>query len=61
MVEAGARVVTVNYSKWDWHRGNGNDIFTCEREDFPIFDNAITALVEDLHQRGLSKDVSVQV
>jgi hypothetical protein len=61
LVEAGARVVTVNYSKWDWHGGPGNDIFSREREDFPIFDNAITALVEDLHQRGLDRDVSVLV
>ena len=61
LVEAGARVVTVNYSKWDWHGGPGNDIFTREREDFPIFDQAITALVEDLHQRGLDKDVTVLV
>ena len=61
LVEAGARVVTVNYSKWDWHGGKGNDIFTREREDFPIFDQAITALVEDLHQRGLDKDVTVLV
>ena len=61
LVEAGARVVTVNYSKWDWHGGAKNDIFSREREDFPIFDKAITALVEDLHQRGLDKDVTVLV
>jgi hypothetical protein len=61
LVEAGARVVTVNYSKWDWHGGPGNDIFKREREDFPVFDQAITALVEDLHSRGLDKDVSVLV
>ena len=61
LVEAGARVVTVNYSKWDWHGGPKNDIFTREREDFPVFDQAITALVEDLHQRGLDKDVTVLV
>jgi hypothetical protein len=61
LVEAGARVVTVNYSKWDWHGGPNNDIFTREREDFPIFDKGITALVEDLHQRGLDKDVTVLV
>ena len=61
LVEAGARVVTVNYSKWDWHGGPNNDIFSREREDFPIFDQAITALVEDLHQRGLDKDVTVLV
>ncbi|MCH7729763.1 MAG: DUF1501 domain-containing protein, partial [Planctomycetes bacterium] len=61
LVEAGARIVTVNYSKWDWHGGSYNTIFNREREDFPIFDKAITALIEDLHNRGLDKDVSVLV
>jgi hypothetical protein len=61
LVEAGARVVTVNYSKWDWHGGPKNDIFTREREDFPVFDQGISALIEDLHQRGLDKDVTVLV
>jgi len=61
LVEAGARVVTVNYSKWDWHGGAKNDIFSRERVDFPVFDQAITALVDDLHQRGLDKDVTVLV
>jgi uncharacterized protein (DUF1501 family) len=59
LVEAGCRVVTVNYSKWDWHGGPGNSIFKRELEDFPVFDNAMTALVEDLHDRGLDKDVTV--
>jgi len=61
LVEAGARVVTVNYSKWDWHGGRGNEIFKREHEDFPIFDQAITALIDDLHDRGLDKDTSVLV
>ena len=61
LVEAGARVVTVNYSKWDWHGGKGNEIFKREHEDFPIFDQAITALVDDLHDRGLDKDTTVLV
>lgn len=61
LVEAGARIVTVNYSKWDWHGGSYNTIFNREREDFPIFDKAITALIEDLHERGMDKDVSVLV
>lgn len=61
LVEAGARVVTVNYSKWDWHGGSGNEIFKREREDFPIFDNAICALIDDLHDRGMDKDTSVLV
>jgi hypothetical protein len=59
LVEAGCRVVTVNYSKWDWHGGSYNTIFNRELEDFPVFDNAVAALVEDLHLRGLDKDVTV--
>lgn len=61
LVEAGCRVVTVNYSKWDWHGGSYNTIFNRERQDFPVFDNAVTALVEDLHARGMDKDVTVLV
>jgi hypothetical protein len=61
LVEAGARVVTVNYSKWDWHGGSYDTIFNREREDFPIFDQAITALVDDLHERGLDRDTAVVV
>lgn len=55
LVEAGARVVTVNYSFWDWHGQNFN---TAKRE-LPIFDQAVSALVEDLHERGLDKDCTV--
>jgi len=61
LIEAGARVVTVNYSKWDWHGGANNSIFQREKEDFPAFDQGITALVEDLHQRGLDQDTTVLV
>jgi hypothetical protein len=61
LVEAGCRVVTVNYSKWDWHGGPRNSIFEREREDFPIFDNALAALLDDLRSRGLEHDVTVLV
>lgn len=61
LIEAGARVVTLNYSKWDWHGGANNSIFKREREDFPVFDQCVSALVEDLHQRGLDKDCTVIV
>jgi uncharacterized protein (DUF1501 family) len=61
LVEAGARVVTLNYSKWDWHGGPNNSIFKREGEDFPVFDQCVSALVEDLHQRGLDKDCTVVI
>ncbi len=67
LIEAGARVVTLNYSKWDWHGGTNaegrkdNSIFTREKEDFPIFDQCVSALVDDLHDRGLSDDCTVVV
>ncbi len=61
LIEAGARVVTLNYSKWDWHGGPGNSIFKREAEDFPVFDRALSALVEDLHDRGLADDCAVVV
>lgn len=61
LIEAGARVVTLNYSKWDWHGGPNNSIFKREAEDFPVFDQCVSALIEDLHQRGLAEDCSVIV
>jgi len=61
LVEAGARVVTVNYSKWDWHGASYGTIFNRQREDHPVLDKALTALMEDLQQRGLLEDTLVGV
>jgi hypothetical protein len=55
LVEAGVRVVTLSYSFWDWHGQN----FKNAQENLPDFDQAITALVQDLHERGMDKDVTV--
>ncbi len=60
LVEAGARVVTMNYSRWDWHGGDGMN-FPRSRQEFPLFDQGLSALIEDLHDRGLDRDVSVVV
>ena len=57
LVEAGARVVTVAYGFWDYHGNN----FKNARADLPLFDQALYALITDLHERGLDKDVSVIV
>jgi hypothetical protein len=61
LIEAGVRVVTLNYSKWDWHGGSYDTIFNREKQDFPPFDQCVSALVEDLHQRGLDKDCTVLI
>ncbi len=57
LIEAGARCVTVAFSFWDWHGNN----FGNARKNFPDLDQGVSALVEDLHERGLDKDVSVVV
>ena len=57
LVEAGVRCVTVAYGFWDTHGGN----FRHLRSNLPVYDTGISALIEDLHQRGLDKDVSVIV
>lgn len=57
LVEAGVRCVTLSYSFWDWHGHNAKRA----KENLPDLDQAVTALVQDLHDRGLDKDVTVLV
>ena len=57
LVEAGARCVTVAYGFWDTHGQN----FRHLRRYLPTFDQGVSALIEDLHARGLDKDVTVVV
>jgi len=55
LVEAGVRCVTISYSFWDWHGAN----FKNARANLPDFDMSLSALVEDLYERGLDRDVTV--
>jgi len=55
LVEAGVRCVTLSFGSWDRHGAN----FTRLPEQLARFDQGITALVADLHARGLDQDVSV--
>jgi hypothetical protein len=57
LVEAGARCVTVAFGFWDYHGRNHENA----KADLPLLDQGVTALVQDLHERGLDKDVSVVV
>jgi uncharacterized protein (DUF1501 family) len=54
-VEAGVRVVTLTYGRWDSHGQN----FDLVRDHGGKLDQGITALVEDLEQRGMLNDVTV--
>ncbi len=57
LVEAGARCVTLAFSRWDHHGDN----FGALRQDLPLLDQGVSALVDDIYQRGMEKDVSVVV
>jgi hypothetical protein len=57
LVEAGSRCVTLAFSRWDHHGQN----FQALRQDLPLLDQGVSALIEDLYLRGLDKDVSVVV
>jgi hypothetical protein len=60
LVEAGARVISMNFIRWDWHGGDGMN-FVNSKRDFPLLDSGLSSLLEDLHERGMDKDVSVVV
>jgi hypothetical protein len=57
LVEAGARLVHISYGFWDWHGNN----FKMMKDHLPHLDQGVHALITDLHERGLDKDVSVIV
>ena len=61
LVEAGARVVTLAYGRWDWHGRPHGTNFENARDHFPVLDQGLSALLDDLQDRGLDKDVSVIV
>jgi len=58
LVEAGARVVTMNFTRWDWHGGDGKN-FVQGRKDMPLLDRALSSLVQDLSERGMLDDVAI--
>jgi hypothetical protein len=64
LVEAGVRIVTIDFPcvpgqkafSWDDHASVWN-IFEEMKIRLPVLDQVASALIEDLHQRGLDKDV----
>jgi hypothetical protein len=62
LVEAGVSVVTVPLGEWDLHGGSiSGNIFDGLRIYLPRWDRALHALLSDLQERGLDKDVAVVV
>ncbi|MCA9101931.1 MAG: DUF1501 domain-containing protein [Planctomycetales bacterium] len=57
LIEAGVRCVTLAFARWDWHGNN----FGQGRAYMPMLDQALSALVEDLDNRGMLDDVSIVV
>ena len=69
VIEAGVRCVTLAFSRypfgrvlrgdhnWDWHK----DLYPEARKTLPLLDLGLSALIEDLDQRDLLKDVAVVV
>jgi hypothetical protein len=67
VIEAGARCVTIAFSRWpfgrmsqgdynwDWHK----DCFGEARGALPLFDLGLSAMIQDLDQRGLLDDIAV--
>lgn len=57
LVEAGVPVVTLAVGVWDTHSLH----FPFQRDNVPLLDRSIHALVTDLHARGMDQDVAVMV
>jgi len=55
LVEAGVRVVSLSYGRWDSHGKN----FDLVRDHGGKLDQCLGALIEDLEQRGMLNDVTV--
>ena len=57
LVEAGVRSVTLSYGRWDSHGAN----FDLVRDHGPKLDQCVSALVDDLDERGMLDDVTILV
>jgi hypothetical protein len=57
LIEAGARVVSLSYGRWDSHGQN----FDLVRDHGSKLDQCLSALIEDLNARGMLDDVTVAV
>lgn len=56
-IEAGAGIVTVRFGSWDHHGNAGGTVKSGTEENVPPLDQALSALILDLAERGLTDDV----
>ena len=62
LVEAGVPFVSMQVGLWDHHCAEGlPSLFESYRTLVPLYDNCLSALISDLHERGLQDDVCVVV
>jgi uncharacterized protein (DUF1501 family) len=57
LIEAGVRVVSLSFGRWDAHTKNAEMV----RDHATKLDQCLSALIEDLEQRGMLDDVSIVV
>lgn len=57
LIEAGVRVVSLSYGRWDSHSQN----FDLVRDHGPKLDQCLSALINDLESRGMLDDVTIVV
>jgi hypothetical protein len=62
LVEAGVTFVSLQVGTWDHHcDANSGSIFEGYRTLLPLYDSCLSALITDLHERGLQEEVCVVV
>jgi len=61
LIEAGVRIVTLSYGRWDWHGRPHGTNFEHAREHLPMLDMGLSALMDDLRDRGMDRDTTVLV
>ncbi|MGH8247779.1 MAG: DUF1501 domain-containing protein, partial [Gammaproteobacteria bacterium] len=58
LAEAGVPFVSMQVGLWDHHCADGlPSLFESYRSLLPLYDNCLSALITDLHERGLHQDV----
>ena len=56
-IEAGTGIVSIRVGSWDHHGNAGGNIITGVKDNNVPLDQALSALISDLHERGLSEQV----